>query len=306
MRKPTSGFRKVQTHPTGDAVARLVASSIFPKESTGAVRTVILPKDIMATGHWTREQIKLAFHLYCQLPYGRIHGRNPDIVALAKVIGRTSDAVAMKMLNIASLDPAITSTGRVALGNASALDREVWEEFHSDWERLAVECQLLRQQLDKNSVVDLEPEDDALMPEDFTGETRQVLTAQRIKQQFFRRAVLSSYRGRCCMSGLSEPRLLIASHIVPWSCDKANRLNPSNGLCLSAIHDRAFDKGLISLTDDWRVVLSDELRALAEPFVTAVFLPLEGRQIEMPERFRPDHAFLVRHREKIFLGSGST
>lgn len=286
--------------------ARLAASFIFPKESTGAVRTVILPKDIMATGLWTKEQIKLAFHLYCQLPYGRIHGRNPEIISLAQVIGRTSDAVAMKMLNIASIDPAITSTGRVGLGNASALDRVVWDEFHSDWERLAVECQLLRQQLDKNAVEDLEPEDDALMPEDFTGETRQVLTTQRIKQHFFRRAVLSSYRGRCCMSGLSESRLLIASHIVPWSRDKANRLNPSNGLCLSAIHDRAFDKGLISLTNDWRVVVSDELRTRDEPFVKDIFLPLEGRQIEMPERFRPDHAFLVRHREEIFLGSSST
>ncbi len=261
-----------------------------------------LPKYIMATGLWTKEQTKLAFHLYCQLPYGRIHGRNPEIVALAKVIGRTPDAVAMKMLNIASLDPAITSTGRVALGNASALDRDVWGEFHSDWDRLAVECHLLRQQLDKNPVEDLEPDDDALLPDDFTGETRQVLTAQRIKQHFFRRAVLSGYRGRCCMSGVSEARLLIASHIVPWSSDKTNRLNPSNGLCLSAIHDRAFDKGLISLTDDWRVVLSDQLRERDESFLKAVFAPLEGRQIEMPERFRPDHAFLAHHRESIFLG----
>lgn len=286
--------------------AKLPASFISPKDSAGTVTTVILPKNIMATGLWTKEQIKLAFHLYCQIAYGRIHGRNPEIIALATVIGRTSDAVAMKMLNIASLDPAITSTGRVALGNASALDREVWDEFHSDWERLAVECQLLRQQLDKNTVEDSEPEDDALLPDDFTGETRQVLTTQRIKQHFFRRAVLSSYRGRCCMSGLSESRLLIASHIVPWSSDKANRLNPSNGLCLSAIHDRAFDKGLISLTNDWQVVVSDELRTRDEPFVKAIFLPLEGRQIEMPERFRPDHAFLVRHREEIFLGSSST
>ena len=259
----------------------------------------------MATGRWTTEQIKLAFHLYCQVPYGRIYGRNPEIVALAKVIGRTPDAVAMKMLNIASIDPAITSTGRVGLGNASALDRAVWSEFHSDWERLAVECHLLRQQLGKNAVEELEPESGALVLDDFMGETRQVLTTQRIKQQFFRRAVLSSYRGRCCMSGLSESHLLIASHIVPWSCDKANRLNPSNGLCLSAIHDRAFDKGLIALTDDWRVVVSDELRARDEPFVTIVFLPLEGRQIEMPERFMPDHAFLARHREEVFLGSCS-
>lgn len=296
-------FSQAAVVPLIEAVAKLMTSIISTKESAEAVPTVILSKNIMANGRWTREQIKLAFHLYCQLPYGRIYGRNPEIIALAKVIGRTSDAVAMKMLNIASLDPAITSTGRVALGNASALDREVWDEFHSDWERLALESHLLRQQLDNDSLEDLEPENDELVPSDFTGETRQVLTAQRIKQHFFRRAVLSSYRGRCCMSGLSDSRLLIASHIVPWSKDKSNRLNPSNGLCLSAIHDRAFDKGLISLSDDWRILVSDGLRTRDESFVKAIFLPLVGKQIEMPERFKPDHAFLLRHREEVFIRS---
>ena len=205
-------FSQAAVVPMIEATAKLMTSFIFPKESADVVAAMSSPQEIMATGRWTKEQVKLAFHLYCQLPYGRIHGRNPEIIALAKVIGRTSDAVAMKMLNIASLDPAITNTGRVGLGNASALDREIWDEFHSDWERLAVECQLLRQQLDQNTVEDFELENDELLPEDFTGETRQVLTTQRIKQHFFRRAVLSSYRGRCCMSGLSEPRLLIASH----------------------------------------------------------------------------------------------
>jgi putative restriction endonuclease len=286
-------------------VGRLIASIISPKESADAVGAAIVPSNIMATGLWTKEQIKLAFHLYCQIPYGRIYGRNPDIMALAKVIGRTADAVAMKMLNIASLDPAITSTGRSGLGNASVLDRAVWDEFHADWERLAVECQLLRQQLDQDSLPELEVESDSISLEDFTGETRQVLTTQRVKQQFFRRAVLSSYRGRCCMSGLTDARLLIASHIVPWSSDKANRLNPSNGLCLSAIHDRAFDKGLISLTDDWRIVLSDDLRTRDEAFMNAVFLPLENHQIQMPDRFRPEPAFLAHHRTEIFLGSSA-
>lgn len=267
--------------------------------------TATLQKGQMATGLWTKDQIKLAFHLYCQLPYGRIYGRNPEIIALAHVIGRTPDAVAMKMLNIASLDPAITSTGRAGLGNASALDRTVWDEFHADWERLAVECHLLRQQLDQNFVEQAAPEPDELAPEDFTGETRQALTTQRIKQHFFRRAVLSSYRGRCCMSGLSDARMLIASHIVPWRSDKANRLNPSNGLCLSALHDRAFDKGLISITDDGRVMVANELLKRDEPFVKTVFLPLEGQQIEMPQRFKPDHAFLAHHRAKIFLDSHS-
>ncbi|WP_124949067.1 HNH endonuclease [Sulfuriferula thiophila] len=254
----------------------------------------------MATERWTKEQVKLAFHLYCQLPYGRIYGRNPEIIALARVIGRTSDAVAMKMLNIASIDPAITSTGRVGLGNASALDREVWDEFHADWERLAVECELLRQQLDAN-IVDVVSENEEFLLDDFTGETRQVLATQRIKQHFFRRAVLSSYRGRCCMSGLSEPQLLIASHIVPWSKDKANRLNPSNGLCLSAIHDRAFDKGFITLSDDFRIVVSDELKRRDDTFVKEVLLPLNGMLIELPERFMPSVEFISRHRTDLFL-----
>lgn len=294
-------FAEASVVPMVKSVAKLMASIIFPKESADAAPAVVVPKNIMATGLWTKEQIKLAFHLYCQIPYGRIHGRNPEIVALAKVIGRTADAVAMKMLNIASLDPAIISSGRAGLGNASALDRVVWDEFHSDWERLAVECQLLRQQLDKTAIDESELENAEPIPDDFTGETRQVLTTQRIKQHFFRRAVLSSYRGRCCMSGLSDSRLLIASHIVPWSSDKANRLNPSNGLCLSAIHDRAFDKGLISLSDDFKIVVSDDLKRRDDQFIRNVLLPLDGQMIEPPERFAPQPEFIAWHRRRIFV-----
>ena len=254
----------------------------------------------MATTRWTKEQLKLAFHLYCQLPFGKLDMRTPEVIKLASLIGRTPGAVAMKLSNFASLDPAITSTGRKGLEGASNLDREIWDEFHADWEALAVESELLRRKLD----ADAQPMDDSeeqLMPEDFTGETRKVVTEQRIKQSFFRRAVLSSYRGRCCMSGLSETRLLVASHIVPWSRDKANRLNPSNGLCLSAIHDRAFDKGLITLTDDFKVVASEELKRKIEPFVIEVLLPLDGKEIELPERFMPSVEFLSRHRADLFV-----
>ena len=78
------------------------------------------------------------------------------------------------------------------------------------------------------------------------------------------------------MSRLADLRLLVASHIVPWSKDKANRLNPSNGLCLSAIHDKAFDQGLISLSNDFRILISEDLA-------------------------KQDDAFVRHHREKIFL-----
>lgn len=259
----------------------------------------------MSKSRWTHEQLKLAFHLYCQLPFGKLHSRNAEIVELARLIGRTPSAVAMKLVNFASLDPAITSTGRSGLGNASSLDREIWDEFHADWEGLAVKCSQLKAALLESNGDALKgkslEEGEAEGLEDFTGETRRVVTEQRIKQHFFRRAVLASYRGRCCMSGLSDRRLLVASHIVPWSKDTANRLNPSNGLCLSAIHDKAFDKGLIALSDDLRVLVSNELKRSKDAFIKDVILPLSGHTIELPERFVPNVAFVARHRAEEFI-----
>ena len=294
-------FAETAIVPMIEVTAKIMTSFIIKDEASTAQAAVETPAIMANSRLWTKEQVKLAFHLYCQIPFGKIDGRNKEVIALSKIIGRTSDAVAMKMLNISSLDPAITSTGRVGLGNASALDRAVWAEFHEDWERLAVESQLLRQQLDKEVTLEFESDNDLLIPEDFTGETRQVISTQRIKQNFFRRAVLSSYKGRCCMSGLSEPKLLIASHIVPWSKDKTNRLNPSNGLCLSAIHDRAFDKGFITLDDDFKVIISSQLKKRDDVFVQQVLVPLSGKKIDFPERFMPSMDFISQHRASIFL-----
>jgi hypothetical protein len=290
------------------AVTKLKAPT-WTQKGEAETASVTPPENIMSAGRWTTDQLKLAFHLYCQLPFGKLYSRNPEIIQLAVLIGRTPSAVAMKLSNFASLDPAITGSGRKGLEGASNLDREIWAEFHADWEGLAIECERLREHFGMTVAATKQPDEDQTadfgLPDDFTGETRRVLTEQRIKQNFFRRAVLSSYRGRCCMSGLSESRLLIASHIVPWSKDKANRLNPSNGLCLSAIHDRAFDKGLITLSDDWKVIVSEELRRRHEPFVQSVLKPLEGRAIEIPARFVPDLAFVKRHRDEVFVDSRS-
>ena len=105
------------------------------------------------------------------------------------------------------------------------------------------------------------------------------------------------------MSGLAEPKLLVASHIVPWAQDKANRLNPANGLSLSAIHDRAFDQGLITLSDDYSVILSTTLLQSEDPFVMKVFIPLANKQIQMPERFLPDLSCIQHHRLVSFVDS---
>lgn len=259
-----------------------------------------MPEVASNSTKWDRNQLKLAFFLYCQLPFGKLHSKNPEIIQLAELIGRTPSAVAMKLVNFASLDPAITGSGRVGLSGASKLDREIWAEFHADWEAMEEECELLRSRF---GAVDEAPASAELieLPEDFVGETRQALVQQRKKQSFFRKAVLASYRGRCCMSGVSDPRLLVASHIVPWSADKANRLNPSNGLCLSALHDRAFDGGLITLSNDLTVICSEGLRKTSDEFLQRTLLALADKPIEMPERFIPCIEFLKYHRNQIFL-----
>lgn len=249
---------------------------------------------------WTPEQLKLAFFLYCQLPFGKLHSRNPEIVKLARIIGRTPSAVAMKLVNFASLDPAIINTGRHGLGNASAGDKRIWDEFHNDWEKLTSECTELLANYDFEIEVK-RTKSQIKIPDSFVGETRTTTASTRIGQTFFRKAVLASYQNKCCMSGLSIPIMLIASHIVPWAVAKENRLNPANGLCLSAIHDRAFDKGLMTVTPDYKIIVSKIINE--DNCKQAKLLQeLQGTKITLPEKFLPNPDFLAWHNKNIFIG----
>ena len=250
--------------------------------------------------NWTRQQLLVAFALYCRMPFGKISSRHPDIIRVATDIGRTPSALSMKMGNIASLDPAITSTGRKGLRAASANDRAMWEEMNSDWERFAVECQQALMAIEAIP----EPADDRLPDYDDlpVGEDRIVQATTRMGQRFFRAAVLSAYNEQCCITGLAIPKLLIASHIVPWRHDIANRTNPQNGLLLSALHDRAFDAGLLTINDDMTVRVSHKYTASVGEFFSAAIGFYDGRPISLPEKFAPDQEFLAYHRERIFDG----
>ncbi len=78
---------------------------------------------------WTRSETLAAFHIYLQLPFGQLHRNQPRIVQLSQWIGRTASAVAMKLVNFASLDPRMVASGPRGMGSASQLDRQVWHEF---------------------------------------------------------------------------------------------------------------------------------------------------------------------------------
>ena len=118
----------------------------------------------------------------------------------------------------------------------------------------------------------------------------------RVNQARFRTAVLASYNATCCISGLQHDKLLIASHIIPWSKDAKNRLNPQNGLCLSALHDRAYDQGLITVMPDYTVRVSAALKtAPINAFLQSSLIASDSTPIRLPDRFLPDPSFLAAH-----------
>lgn len=243
---------------------------------------------------WKREQLLVAFKLYCQLPFGKLHSRNPVIIKYAELIGRTPSALAMKLTNIASLDPVITETGRKGLRGASAADRAMWDEMESGWEQFTLELQKATSGLD-NSVEELQE-----VELDHTGVDKIAQVKTRVGQNFFRRSVLSAYHDQCCISGLAVPKLLVASHIVPWRVDEANRLNPRNGLCLSMLHDKAFDVGMLTIAEDLTVCVSRRYAKKDDAFYGLSLLAYDGQPMKMPEKFVPDPEFLAYHRESVF------
>ena len=257
----------------------------------------------MASGTgWTRQQSLVALNLYSQLPFGKLDQRNPDIIRCAELIGRTPSALAMKLSNFASLDPAITSTGRTGLSNVSRADKAIWVEMQADWDRFAVEAQQAAADLGVAEPVATSEAEAADELPDYTGADRKAEVAVRIGQYSFRRAVLSAYDNRCCITGLAVPSLLVASHIKPWRVYERNRLNPHNGLCLSTLHDRAFDVGIITITDKMTVKVSQAHAAEADGFFQSALLSYHGRPISRPEKFPPAEEFLSYHRQHVFQG----
>mgnify|MGYP003390034349 CR=1 FL=1 len=80
-----------------------------------------------------------------------------------------------------------------------------------------------------------------------------------------------------------------------------DRTNPQNGVCLNAFHDRAFDRGLITITPDYNVLVSPALRKVdCKSEFRDAFSKLDGRRIDLPDKFHPDEKFLKFHNETIF------
>ncbi len=248
---------------------------------------------------WSEEETILAYYYYCQIPFGRIHKNNPDIIRIANLMGRTPSSVTFKMGNLGHFDPELQKRDVTGLSNTSKTDEMVVAMYMENWEELSSRAIKFERFLLTNSKTN--GDDIVSLPE---GNNIETVSKQRIHQDFFRTAVLSSYSNKCCITGIDNTALLIASHIKPWSKSdpKTERTNPSNGLCLNVLHDKAFDKGFITVLPDYTIRVSTELKNNAENNESYHWLvDCDRKQIILPERFLPDKQFLQYHNDCVFL-----
>ena len=245
---------------------------------------------------WTRDQLLLALRLYMRLPFGKLDSRNGDIIDLAAQIGRTPGALSMKACNFATLDPALQARGIRGLSNLSNADREIWTEFSNNSEALAAEAE--------EAAIRIAGIEEPAVPELRipTGptEVERIVRARRV-QSFFRAAVLTTYESTCALSGIGGAELLTASHIIPWSDSVERRADPRNGICLNALLDRAFDRGLFTFDDGFRVIVSRPLTAnVADARLKCSLDQIAGVELRSPNRFPPDVEAIRFHRANVF------
>ena len=252
---------------------------------------------------WSREETILAFELYCRTPFGKIGQRNPDIINLAKLIGRTPSSVARKLSNLASCDPELRKRNIKGLEHISKLDAAIFDEYQNNLKELKYQACIIKDKIgdkDRQEILTIEQELEFIKP----GEYRERIKKERLGQYYFRTAILSSYSCKCCITQLSVPSLLVASHIKPWAaCEEATeRTNPRNGLCLNALHDLAFDKGLITIDKKYRVRISSKLsKALMDGETREWFNNYDMKEIQLPDKFIPGKSFIEYHNDVIFI-----
>lgn len=254
----------------------------------------------MARENWTREQLIVALNLYWKIPFNKISGSSNSVIQqIAPIIGRKPAALAFKLMNFTSLDTEKQKIGNKGKSAASSSDKIIWNEYFGKWEKLALDSSIILSTIQNKpieDIIDLEPE------LKFTeGKEKERIVKTRVNQNDFRQRILASYNERCCITGISISSLLVASHIIPWSKNIQERLNPRNGICLNNIHDKAFDNGLITITTDFKIKLSETiLQKKKEQSIQKYFLEYENQAIILPDRFLPSKEFLEYHHLNIF------
>ena len=245
---------------------------------------------------WTRDELILAFELYCRIPFRQTKATNHRVKELALLLRRSPAAIARKLGNFGAFDPVLQTRNITGLGHGSRLDRQVWDEFNSNWNDLVVEAHKLRLSMASSAA-----EDGGLPLSVPTGSSEQIRESKvRVHQSFFRQAVLSSYESTCCITGLRIAECLTASHIIPWRTKECYRTDPTNGLCLSATFDRLFDRGLLAVDSDYKIELSPVLLQSDDEIFRKLIRGYHARPIILPKRFLPSKSHLDWHYRNVY------
>lgn len=249
---------------------------------------------------WMREELIVSLNLYLKLPFGKLHSKNPEIIHLANLLGRTSNSVAMRLNNFASVDPFHQARGIKGLSGGIKQVQPIWNEFINNKEELLFESEKILAEKEKVSL-EIKYSNALEGIENLKGEYKIREVKTRINQNIFRQIVMANYNSKCAISGIDIPDLLVASHIIPWSKNENERLNPENGICLSPLYDRAFDKGYIGISEKFEIILSNEIKKKnTQEYHEKHFKPLDGLKIILPQKYYPKKEFLVYHLDVIF------
>jgi putative restriction endonuclease len=212
---------------------------------------------------WTKEELILTLNLYLKIPLKKISKSNSEVKNLAEILGRTPSAIALRLANFVHVDPFHIDRGIKGMSNGFNQVKPIWDEFIKDREELIfLSEQILAQK--ENTTIEKKFDDILFDTKDLKGQDIIRAIKTRVNQSVFREMVLSNYNSKCAITGLDIPELLLASHIMPWSKNEEHRLNPENGICLSALYDKAFDKGLIGINTNHEIIFSDSLKKKKE------------------------------------------
>lgn len=244
---------------------------------------------------WSHEELIMALNVYCKIPFKDVKEWHPIIQKYAPLIGRSPVALKMKVGNFGRFDPELKSQGITGLGHGSKEEESIWNEFWGNSEKLAFESERLFAERAGKSVEEYNAIETQYIPQ---GKEREIIVRQRVNKNFFRDAVLAAYLNKCCITGISNTTLLEACHISDWANDINNRTNPKNGLCMNPLFHRAYDKYLIAITPECKIIISDQMFITSDKAFSSYLRSIQGRNIIMPEKFSPDVDLLAQHYER--------
>ena len=206
----------------------------------------------------------------------------------------------MRLCNFPSIDPFHQERGVGGFKVGSNQVNPIWDEFfHNQEELVFLSEKILAQK--ENTSIENKYKEILFDLKDLKGETKIREVKTRVNQSVFREMVLANYTTKCAITAIDLPQLLLASHILPWSKNEEHRLNPENGICLSALYDKAFDKGIIGINKNYEVILSSTLKKKKDTlFFKNHFAPIENLKITKPVKYLPRKEFLEYHLDTVF------